>query len=105
MLLLQNEKAAIMAEKCLECGHCVAICPKNAFTMSGYDMNEVKTYDKNIFGNDEDILLNTIQFRRSVRHYKDRQVEKGVIEKIIETGRFTPTGSNKQRILLFRMTM
>lgn len=98
VLALQNGKAAMLAEKCLECGHCVAICPKGAFSMSGYDMHEVKAYDKNIFGIDEDLLLNTIQFRRSVRHYKDRQVEKEVIKKIIEAGRFTPTGSNKQRI-------
>lgn len=98
VLVLQKGKATMLAEKCLECGHCVAICPKDAFTMSGYDMNEVKTYDKNLFGIDEDILLNTIKFRRSVRHYKDRQVEKEIIHKIIEAGRFTPTGSNKQRI-------
>lgn len=98
VLVLKNGKAAMLAEKCLECGHCVAICPKEAFTMSGYDMNEVKAYDKNCFGIDEDILLNTIQFRRSVRHYKDKQVEKEKIKKIIEAGRFTPTGSNKQRI-------
>lgn len=98
VLVLQNGKVTMMADKCLECGHCVAICPKDAFTMSGYDMNEVKTYDKSIFGIDDDILLNTIQFRRSVRHYQDRQIEKEVIKKIIEAGRFTPTGSNKQRI-------
>jgi len=98
VLVLQNGKATMLAERCLECGHCVAICPKNAFTMSGYDMHEVKTYDKSTFGIDEDILLNTIQFRRSVRHYKDRQVEKEAIKKIIEAGRFTPTGSNKQGI-------
>lgn len=98
VLELQNGKATMLAEQCLECGHCVAICPKDAFTMSGYDMNEVKSYDKNTFGMDEDILLNTIQFRRSVRHYQDKQVEKEVIKKIIEAGRFTPTGSNKQRI-------
>ncbi|ROR25848.1 4Fe-4S dicluster protein [Mobilisporobacter senegalensis] len=50
VLVLQNGKVTMLAEKCLECGHCVAICPKDAFTMSGYDMDEVKTYDKNIFG-------------------------------------------------------
>lgn len=98
ILVLQDGKAATLAEKCLECGHCVAICPKDAITMSGYDMDEVKTYDINIFGIDEDILLNTIKFRRSVRYYKDKQVEKEVIKKIIEAGRYTPTGSNKQRI-------
>lgn len=98
VLVLKKGKAEMLAEKCLECGHCVAVCPEDAFTMSGYDMNEVKPYEKNIFGIDEDILLNTIKFRRSVRHYKNRQVEKEVIKKVIEAGRFTPTGSNKQRI-------
>ncbi|MFT4104734.1 MAG: nitroreductase family protein [Lacrimispora sp.] len=98
VIVLQKGKAVMMAEKCLECGHCVAVCPTDAFTMSGYDMSEVKPYDENVFGIDEDILLNTIKFRRSVRHYKDKQVEKEVIKKIIEAGRFTPTGSNKQRI-------
>jgi len=34
----------------------------------------------------------------SMRIYKNKQVEKGIIEKIIEAGRFTPTGSNKQNV-------
>jgi len=98
VLKLHNGKAQVTADKCLECGHCVAICPEDAFTMNGYEMKDVKTYDKNTFGIDADTLLNTIKFRRSVRHYKDKQVEKEVIQKIIDAGRFTPTGSNKQRI-------
>lgn len=59
-----NGKATMLAQKCLECGHCVTLYPEDAFTMSGYDMNEVKTYDKSIFGIDEDILLNTIKYFR-----------------------------------------
>ncbi|WP_101696249.1 nitroreductase family protein [Clostridium minihomine] len=98
VLVLQNGKAVMLAEQCLECGHCVAICPKDAVTMNGYDMNEVKAYDKNSFGMNEDVFLNTIQFRRSIRHYQTRQVDKEAIQKIIEAGRFTPTGGNKQRI-------
>lgn len=98
VLELENGKAIMSREKCLECGHCVAICPKEAFSMDGYDMNEVKSYDKSTFGVDSDVLLNTIQFRRSIRKYKKDQVENEKIEKIIEAGRFTPTGSNKQNI-------
>ena len=98
VLGMQNGEATVMSEKCLKCGHCIAICPKDAFTFSGYDMKEVITYDKKTFGIDEDILLNAIKFRRSVRQYKNKQVEKDTIEKIIEAGRFTPTGSNKQNV-------
>lgn len=98
VLILKNGKATMIAEKCLECGHCVAICPEYAVTMSGYDMNDVKTYDENNFGIDEEVFLNTLKFRRSIRHYKSKQVEKEKIKKIIEAGRFTPTGSNKQSV-------
>jgi nitroreductase len=61
-------------------------------------MNEVKAYNTTSFGIDSDILLNTIQFRRTVRHYQDTPVERAVIEKIIEAGRWTPTGVNKQKV-------
>lgn len=98
VLTLQNRKAAVMSDQCLKCGHCIAICPKDAFTISGYDMKEVKPYDEKNFGIDENILLNAIQFRRSIRQYKNKQVEKDIIEKIIEAGRFTPTGINKQNV-------
>lgn len=98
VLELREGKAILLSEVCLKCGHCIAICPQAAVSISGYDMNEVKPYDKTSFGIDSDILLNTIKFRRSVRHYKDKPVERDVIEKIIEAGRFTPTGSNKQNV-------
>jgi nitroreductase len=61
-------------------------------------MNEVKAYDKTSFGIDSEVLLNTIQFRRTVRHYQNKPVERAVIEKIVEAGRFTPTGVNKQKV-------
>lgn len=98
VLTIQNGKATVMSDQCLKCGHCIAICPRDAFIISGYDMEEVKPYDEQNFGINENVLLNTIKFRRSIRQYKKKQVEKDIIEKIIEAGRFTPTGSNKQNI-------
>lgn len=98
VLALQAGKAALLSDICLKCGHCIAICPVSAVSISGYDMNEVVAYDKTCFGLDSDVLLNTIKFRRSVRQYMDKPVEKDVIQKVIEAGRFTPTGSNKQGV-------
>lgn len=98
VLGLEGGKAAVLSDLCLKCGHCIAICPQSAVAIGGYDMNEVKAYGKINFGIDGDVLLNTIKCRRSVRQYKDKPVEKDVIEKIIEAGRFTPTGSNKQNV-------
>lgn len=98
VLMLQNGKAAVMSDQCLKCGHCVAICPTEAFTISGYDMKEVKPYDKESFSIGEHTLLNSLQFRRSIRQFENKPVEKDVIGKIIEAGRYTPTGSNKQNV-------
>lgn len=95
---VMDGKAHMIAESCMECGHCVAICPKKAVSMNGYDMNEVKEYNADKFDISADIVLNRIKFRRSVRQFKKQAVEKEKIEQIIEAGRFTPTGSNKQKI-------
>lgn len=95
---IENGKADMFAESCMECGHCVAICPRAAVSMNGYNMNEVREYDSDSFTIEPDKLLNAIKFRRSIRRYKQDEVEKEKIEKIIEAGRYTPTGSNKQNI-------
>lgn len=92
---LIDSKANMLAENCMECGHCVAICPQGAVSMNGYDMTQVKSYDKDNFSISSDNLLNAIKFRRTIRQYRNKDVEKEKIEKIIEAGRYTPTGSNK----------
>lgn len=97
-IILNDKKAEMVLQNCLECGHCVAICPKNAISMDGYDMNEVLEYDSDKFAVKSDSLLNSIKFRRSIRKYKKIDVASEMVEKIIEAGRFTPSGSNKQSI-------
>ena len=97
-IVLKDDKAVMVLENCLECGHCVAICPKAAVSMHGYDMNEVLEYNKNDFEIDPNTLLNRLKFRRSIRNYKNESVEYDKIQKIIEAGRYTPTGKNKQSI-------
>ena len=45
---------------------------------------------------DRDTLLAALRSRRTIRQFKDRQVEQEKTEKILETGRYSPTGSNAQ---------
>jgi len=91
-------KAKINNVTCIKCGHCIAICPKDAVSTDEYNMEDVKNYNKNDFSIDADNLLNFIKFRRSIRQYKDKEVEDDKISKIIEAGRFTQTGSNLQDV-------
>jgi nitroreductase/NAD-dependent dihydropyrimidine dehydrogenase PreA subunit len=84
---------------CMECGHCIAVCPRNAVSSTGeYNMEDVKDYNKEKFSVDADNLLNFIKFRRTIRQFKNKEVEEDKITNIIEAGRFTQTGSNMQDV-------
>jgi nitroreductase/NAD-dependent dihydropyrimidine dehydrogenase PreA subunit len=91
-----NEKAQVDLSSCNECGHCVAICPQNAVSTPDYDRDEILEYDKEIFKLDPDYLLNFIKFRRSIRQFKTKKIETKKLNAIIEAGRYSPTGGNRQ---------
>ncbi|MEG0855899.1 MAG: nitroreductase family protein [Terrisporobacter sp.] len=97
-IYLKEDKAYIKNEACLKCGHCIAICPVEAVCTDEYDMNEVVSYKKEEFDIKPETLLNFIKFRRSVRRFKNKEVEKEKIEQIIEAGRFTETSTNSQDV-------
>ncbi|HCW54655.1 MAG TPA: nitroreductase [Clostridium sp.] len=97
-IYLKDGKAHVKNEACIKCGHCVAICPVKAVATDDYDMDEVLEFDKETFEIPAERLLNYIKFRRSVRRFKNKPVEKEKIEKIIEAGRFTQTGTNSQDV-------
>lgn len=84
--------------RCILCGHCKAVCPENAIEFQGLDSDEFSPLpEKNkIFSPDQ--LQTFFRSRRSIRKYKKRPVEKELIEKIIEAGRFAPTGGNRQPV-------
>ncbi|MGL4392780.1 MAG: nitroreductase family protein, partial [Fusobacteriaceae bacterium] len=95
-LKIENGKAKLINEKCIECGHCVAVCPVNAISIENYDMGEVtEAKDLNISPNE---VLDYIKNRRSVRQFKDKKVEHEKLLKIIEAGRYTPTARNSQGV-------
>lgn len=95
---LIDGKAKINNVKCFKCGHCIAVCPKNAVFTDEYNMEDVKEYDKEKFEIDAENLLNFIKFRRTVRQFKNKDVEVEKLKDIIEAGRFTQTGSNSQNV-------
>lgn len=95
-LMIENRKVHTVSESCMQCGHCVAICPVNAVEITDYDMKDVADISIQKFTAEE--LLSFIKGRRSIRQYKDRPVEKGLLTQIIEAGRYTPTAANRQEL-------
>ncbi|MFA9423134.1 MAG: nitroreductase family protein [Sedimentibacter sp.] len=97
-IVMEDNCAKIKNKTCIECGHCIAICPTNAITTDHYYMDEVVDYSKETFDVKAGNLLNFIKFRRTIRQFKDREVEVEKIIQIIEAGRFTQTAANMQDV-------
>lgn len=91
-------KAKINNTTCMKCGHCIAVCPKGAVSTDEYNMKDVKDYNETEFKIEPETLLNFIKFRRTTRQFKNKDVEKEKLLKIIEAGRFTQTGTNAQNV-------
>lgn len=98
VISLKDGKADINNEGCIKCAHCIAVCPVDAVSSDDYNMDEVKPYNKETFTVEAENLLNFIKFRRSVRRFKNKPVEKEKLEQIIEAGRFTQTSTNSQDV-------
>ncbi|MFA6708651.1 MAG: nitroreductase family protein [Fusobacterium sp.] len=93
-----NNKAFIKNKDCIKCGHCIAICPVNAVSTDEYSMDEVIEYSKETFDVKSENLLNFIKFRRTIRKFKDKEIEEEKLLKIIQAGRYTPTAANVQNV-------
>jgi nitroreductase/NAD-dependent dihydropyrimidine dehydrogenase PreA subunit len=91
-----SDGKAVCGGPCIFCGHCVAICPEGAVSIPEYDMADVEAFDAERFGLDIRKLLYTIKARRSIRHYTARPVESDKLNKILQAGRYTATGANRQ---------
>jgi len=80
----------------LKCGHCVAICPQKAVSISGYEDSPEEI--PNDLALEPEMLLTLIKSRRSIRQFTDQDVSPEIVSRIIEAGRYTPTGMNRQGV-------
>lgn len=93
---MENDTVHAHEAGCMECGHCYAICPQNAITLTNYNYPDEKTVSMSEL--DSDTLLTAMKSRRTIRQFKADPVEEEKITKILEAGRYSPTGANKQMV-------
>ncbi len=86
-----------MDAACVECGHCVAVCPHGALSHkkvrienSPEILEELKISMKQA----EQFLRS----RRSIRVYQARPVDKNTVRRLIEIARYAPTAGNSQPV-------
>jgi nitroreductase/Pyruvate/2-oxoacid:ferredoxin oxidoreductase delta subunit len=89
-------RAQVLGNNCIMCGHCTAICPADAVSIEGFAEKPVAV--KPDIGLNADEILDVIRFRRSVRQFKPDNIPNDVLEKIVEAGRLTHTGGNRQDV-------
>lgn len=100
-ILLVDQKAQIKNEACIQCGHCVAICPVKAVDTTNeteYTMLDVQEYDRTTFQIEPEQLLRFMKYRRSIRQFKKRPIEEVKIQQILEAGKYAQTGGNVQDV-------
>lgn len=93
----KNPKIAENGEqRCIKCQHCLAICPTGAISILGKNPENslIPLKDKN-----PDAVLNIIQSRKSIRHYKQENIDNKTFEKLKNMLNWTPTGCNDHRLL------
>lgn len=95
-ITIQNSKAQIIVNDRVMCGHCVAVCPKEAVSIAGYEEQPVAQAEAVRLNPDE--ILDVIRFRRSIRQFQNKKVPGQVVEQILEAGRLTHTAKNAQDV-------
>lgn len=87
-----NSDASVFG--CIGCGHCMAICPEGAITISGRELSADSLFElptKDSVAN-YDQLNNLYKIRRSLREFKNKPVEKELIDKILDAAKTAPMG-------------
>lgn len=84
-------------EFCINCGHCVAVCPHGALVLEKMSLTECPEIQKELLPSSaaaRELLL----ARRSIRLYQKKVVPQKVLDDLLDVARYAPTGSNKQQV-------
>jgi nitroreductase len=95
--MVDEKSKVVRGEWCIDCGHCGAVCPSEAI------LHHAILPEKNPKGGETpaaspEVLDLLIRERRSVRNYTAEPVPEQVLKKILDAGRYGPTGTNSQNV-------
>jgi len=83
---------------CIHCMHCVAICSEGSVSILGYTPDEGMPLSKELMPKPEQMEM-LIKGRRSMRNYRDENIDSSVIEKLLEVAGHAPSGHNDRELL------
>lgn len=79
---------------CIACGHCAAICPNQAIWIDGRCLshNDIFPLPEKSESAEYNALFTLLKRRRSIREFKDKPIDREIIEKIIAAAQTAPMG-------------
>lgn len=89
-----NIPKTVNEKNCIGCQHCFSVCPVGAISI--FD-KKAEDSDK-IYSQNPDMILNLIKSRRSVRKYKQENVDTETMNKLKDMLKWVPTGCNYHRM-------
>lgn len=96
-------KAAVSGGESISCGHCEAVCPREAIRVTAIDeeMSRYKTFitEKQWLPPGKyntSVLVQLMASRRSCRCFTDRPVDRAMLEDLMKIGITAPSGTNSQ---------
>jgi ferredoxin len=84
-------------ENCIECQHCLAICPTAAISVFGLNPADSLPASSDMWPQFEQ-MAHLMRGRRSVRQYSDRNVDSALIDSLLATVANAPTGVNNRSL-------
>ncbi len=84
-------------EMCINCGHCVAVCPNGAFSHRSMGPDQCPDINRDLIP-DPAGVTQFMRSRRSIRCYKDTPVPLKTLSDLIKLAGFAPSGHNSQAV-------
>ncbi|MFC1744657.1 nitroreductase family protein [Candidatus Riflebacteria bacterium] len=80
---------------CLNCGHCMAVCPSSAFSLCTMPPESCIPVNPDLAINEEQIVHH-FKTRRSSRIFQEKQVPRDILERLLDITRYAPNAENAQ---------
>ncbi|NOY69939.1 MAG: 4Fe-4S dicluster domain-containing protein [Deltaproteobacteria bacterium] len=82
---------------CVDCGHCVAVCPTGALSHRSMTPEQCLPVKENLLL-DADQAEHFLRYRRSIRTYRKKPVEKDILSRLVGIASYAPSGHNVQPV-------
>ncbi len=84
-------------ERCIQCQHCLAVCPPAAVSIFGRDPARSRPLTAGSFP-DLEQMITLVRGRRSVRRYRDENVDPALLEQLLAALANAPSGVNRRAL-------